>query len=185
MRNLCLTTFLLLGLCLTACAHVPKNQLLAENHNPKQLTELLAKDIRKLSDSIDPQEAQTLAASAIGNTYRLARMYDMASPPEYHNTLVNMGLRERGLCWHWATDLLEAFFALNLQTIDFMWAEAHAGSTFSEHNVLVIAPRKNKVFREGLIFDPWRTAGKPYWVLLKDDTKYPWVEYFPPHWNVD
>lgn len=179
-----LLTLPLLCLCLAACTtHVPKAQLLADSHNPRQLAELLAADIMQLSDSIDPKEAQILAAAAISNTYRLARLYNMASPPEYHNSLVNMGLRERGLCWHWTNDLLAVFFALNLQTIDFMWAEANAGSTFSEHNVLVIAPRKDKLFREGLIYDPWRTSGKPYWILLKDDTKYPWVEYIPAHWD--
>lgn len=167
---------------LAGCTHVPQSQLLARQYNQADLTVLLANDIGKLSDAIDPREAYQLADTAIKTTYALAEKYGMSGPPEYHNIMVNMGLRSRGLCWHWASDLLTAFFALNLQTIDFMWAVAHEGSSLSEHNVAVIVPANAMVFAEGLIYDPWRTSGQPYWVLLKDDVKYPWVELPRADW---
>lgn len=175
---------LLLGLCmvLSACAHVPQEKLLANRHDDLTLTELLALDICQISDTIDPQEAYLLADTAITKTRELAQSYDMTSPPEYHNVLINMGLRERGLCWHWTTDLLTTFGALKLKTIDFMWAVAHQGSDLSEHNVTVIVARANPVFEDGLIFDPWRTAGKPYWIFMREDTKYPWVNLPPELW---
>lgn len=167
---------------LTACAHVSDSELLANRMTPDQLTAALTRDITDLSAAIDPKEAFDLAATAINTTNNLAKKYGMSGAPEYHNVMVNLGIRNRGLCWHWTTDLLNAFFALKLKTIDFMWAEAHAGSDLNEHNVVVIVPAADMQLEKGLIFDPWRTSGKPYWILLKDDTKYPWVEFPRDKW---
>lgn len=166
----------------TACTHVTNENLLANHKTPNELVALLANDITALSDSIDPQEAYALANSAINTTYNLTARYGMSGPPEYHNVMVNLGLRDRGLCWHWTTDLLSAFFKLNLETIDFIWAEAHAGSDFSEHNVAVIVPKANMQLKNGLVYDPWRASGKPFWIRVKDDTKYPWVELPRDRW---
>lgn len=182
MKKLLCSMLLMLPLVLTACSHVSDSELLANRMTPDQLTAELTRDIMALSDTIDPKEAFDLANTAIKTTDTLARKYGMSGPPEYHNVMVNLGIRDRGLCWHWTTDLLNTFFALNLKTIDFMWAEAHAGSDLSEHNVAVIVPAADARLENGLIFDPWRTSGKPYWILLKDDTKYPWREFPRNKW---
>lgn len=182
MKKLFCGLLLMLPLLFTACAHVSDNELLANRMTPDQLTAALAGDIISLSGTIDPKEAFDLADTAIKATDRLAKKYGTSGPPEYHNIMVNLGIRDRGLCWHWTTDLLNTFFALNLKTIDFMWAEAHAGSDLSEHNVAVIVPAADPRLEKGLIFDPWRTSGKPYWILLKDDTKYPWQEFPRAKW---
>lgn len=173
---------LVLALLSTACTHVADHEILANHMAPDRLTEVLTRDIITLSDTIDPKEAFILADAAIKATDRLASRYGMSGPPEYHNIMVNLGLRDRGLCWHWTTDLLNTFFALNLETIDFMWAEAHAGSDLSEHNVAVIVPAAEMRLENGLIYDPWRTSGKPYWILLRNDTEYPWQEFPRAEW---
>lgn len=182
MKKLVCIIFLLLLLVVTGCSHVSDKELLANQLTPDQLTVALTRDIIALSDTIDPKEAFNLADTAIKTTNALASRYGTSGSPEYHNVMVNLGLRNRGLCWHWATDLLNTFFALNLKTIDFMWAEANAGSELSEHNVAVIVPAADMRLESGLIFDPWRASGKPYWILLKDDTKYPWVEFPRANW---
>lgn len=176
--------FLVLSLVFMACTHVADHELLANRMEPDQLTEALTRDIIALSDTIEPKEAFILADAAIRATERLTGQYGMSGPPEYHNIMVNLGFRDRGLCWHWTTDLLNTFFALNLETIDFIWAEAYAGSDLSEHNVAVIVPAADMRLENGLIYDPWRTSGKPYWILLKNDTKYPWQEFPRAKWLV-
>lgn len=182
MKTLVGSMLLALALLLTACTHVADHELLANHMAPDQLAAILTRDIIALSDTIDYQEAFMLADAAINATDSLSRRYGMSGPPEYHNIMVNLGFRDRGLCWHWTTDLLNTFFALKLKTIDFMWAEAYAGSDLSEHNVAVIVPAADMRLESGLIYDPWRTSGKPYWILLKDDTKYPWQEFPRAKW---
>lgn len=183
MNKLCkICLLLLVALCLTACTHVANENLLANHKTPDELVVILANDITALSTTIDPKEAFGLANTAINATYNLANRYGMSGPPEYHNVMVNLGIRERGLCWHWTTDLLNAFFSLGLTTIDFMWAEANAGSELSEHNVAVIVPKSNMRLENGLVYDPWRTSGKPFWIRVVDDTKYPWVELPREKW---
>lgn len=172
----------LLLLAFTACTHVSSDKILANHKTTDELVVLLANDISGLTTDIDDKEAFDLAKIAISTTINLASSYGMSGPPEYHNVMVNLGIRERGLCWHWATDLLNTFLALDLKTIDFMWAVAHAGSDLSEHNVAVIVPKSDMRLSRGLVYDPWRTSGKPYWILLQEDTKYPWEELPREQW---
>jgi len=62
----------------------------------------LAVAIAALGPEADPEEAQRAARVAYAYSHQLAREYQITDPPIIHNTKVNMGLKPRGLCWHWA-----------------------------------------------------------------------------------
>ena len=62
--------------------------------------------IRLLSPMVDPEEARQAAAMMTKESIQLAEDYDAVEPAWFHNVLVNSGLRERGLCYHWVNDLV-------------------------------------------------------------------------------
>src|SRR6266702_4652599 len=88
--------------------------------------------IAALSPSIRADEAQRVAESAYATTAQLRRDYGViGGPPSFHNFLVNLGIRKRGLCFQWAEDLLVQLDALKLRTLGIIldcWR--HSGDMF-------------------------------------------------------
>ncbi len=75
--------------------------------------------IAALSPSIRADEAQRVAESAYATSAQLRRDYGViGGPPSFHNFLVNLGIRKRGLCFQWAEDLLVQLDALKLRTLE-------------------------------------------------------------------
>lgn len=119
------------------------------------------------------KEADAIARMAVLAFDELRRQYEMIRPALLHNLLVNMGLREEGLCWHWARDLRKRLRGMGLKTFDIYWSTAREG-TMREHNTVVLVSR-GRPFSEGLFLDGWKHAGRPFWMRVADDKKHPWV----------
>jgi hypothetical protein len=139
----------------------------AEANRPSQR---LAADLESLADA--PDESQHLAQAANEHSYALAAEYRISRPPLFHNVLVNVGLKDRGLCWHWTEDLLAHLRDLGLEHYDFYWATAYRGQLFREHNSVIVTA-KGSALETGLVLDPWRHSGELYWVSVREDS-YPW-----------
>lgn len=152
---------------LSACSHTPSSV-----ESPEATSQDLSQAIKALSSEVRLQDANQAANALIRTANLLRDEYDMASPALYHNVLVNMGFRQRGLCCHWAEDLHAAVRKLNVGSLKFDWLVSRLGSELREHNVLVIYAASAS-WQQGLVFDPWRKAGKPYWTAVEGD-KYPW-----------
>jgi hypothetical protein len=135
--------------------------------------EALARHIAALSPNARPEEARRLAECAYLNASRLKREYGVIWPPLLNNVLINTGIKKRGFCFHWAEDLLVAFDALKLTTLELHWGEAQAG-TWQESNCIVVTA-KGQPFNRGIILDCWRHSGHLYWREVAAD-KVPWVE---------
>ena len=161
-----LVCLLVCGL-LSACSH---------SNAPVVPTEVATQDlsqtIESLSSDVISKEANDTASALLGTATRLSKEYDMASPALYHNILVNMGFRKRGLCCHWAEDLHTELRKLNVNSLKFDWLVSKLGSELREHNVVVIYPA-NTSWQQGIVFDPWRKAGTPFWTTVQGD-KYSW-----------
>ena len=154
----------LLSVILIACSHsVPESV--------NKIDEL-SYAIGLLSSEIPSTEADQGSQVLINTAVSLANEYDMASPALYHNMLVRMGIRERGLCCHWAEDLHAKLRELDVATLKFDWLVARQGSQFREHNSVVIYSAQ-ATWKQGIVFDPWRKAGVPFWTTVEGD-KYPW-----------
>jgi hypothetical protein len=135
--------------------------------NPADLAERLG----RLSPAVDPAEAARLAETACTRAAELRGEYRVVGTPLFHNVLVNMGVRQRGLCYQWADDLEARLETLRLRTLVVNRAVARA-ATWREHNCLVItAP--GVPFAEGIVLDGWRHSGKLFWVKVREDS-YPW-----------
>ena len=131
---------------------------------------LLSADLVQLLGYHDP-ESDRLARAVLARTAELAQAYQVQKPALWHNILVNMGLRERGLCCHWTRDLLQTIRALDLQKYRAAWAVSRHGTRREHNSVVILAP--GKPFAGGLVLDPWRKAGDLYWAPVTTDV-YPW-----------
>lgn len=137
-------------------------------------------DLADLNREANMLEASQVAETAITYSSDLAQEYDLVRPAILHNIFVRMGLKDRGLCYHWTEDLIKRLQSLDLKTYQFHWAVAYRGSELREHNSVVITAR-GEAFEKGMVLDPWRNSGDLYWALIKSDT-YPWKKLPPELW---
>jgi len=117
------------------------------------------------------EEARRLAQALLAHSDRLAREYQLRSPALWHNFLVNLGIRDRGLCCHWTQDLLQKVESMNLRKYHAVWGVSRHG-TWREHSSVIVTTGE-RAFEDGLVLDPWRKAGRLYWVRVADDS-YAW-----------
>jgi len=141
---------------------------------------LLQDDLAALNQQADLLEAGQVAETAITYSDQLAEEYHLVRPAVLHNVLTRVGLKDRGLCYHWTEDLLKQLQSLDLRTYQLHWGVAYRGSELREHNSVVITAR-GQAFEKGIILDPWRNSGDLYWALIKSD-RYPWKELPSSEW---
>lgn len=132
----------------------------------------LSREIRALGPTVDGGEASRAARTLLRRTRELVGEYRLVRPAHAHNVLVNLGLRERGLCCHFAEDLIAGLRALELTSLDVHWVVARHGSRLREHSSVLLAPSGAPIGR-GLVFDAWRHSGELLWTRIDDD-RYPW-----------
>jgi len=143
--------------------------------SPKIITtkiEKLSTMIIDLNTTIDRYEAKDIASRAVRYSKYLAKKYRVVSPPLWHNTLVNLGIRKRGLCYQWTEDLLSYLLIKKYQTIQFYVVGASIGSYF-EHNALAISA-KGSTLKRAILLDAWRGSGNLYFIEIYKDKRYKW-----------
>ncbi len=140
----------------------------------KQRIANLGNAIKALGDDVDPDEARRAARIAIEYSRQLAVEYDITGSALYHNILVNLGIRSRGLCIHWTADLKARLQEERFRTLDLHWAIANYRTTFSiEHSTVVISS-PGASLQQGLVLDAWRNSGDLYWSPTLEDSGYVW-----------
>lgn len=154
------------GLCLLSACACP-------GHNPQEL----ANRLRALSVSVDPSEAALAAETACSYSGQLAKEYRVVRPAILHNVLVNLGIRQRGLCFQWADDLSGKLTTLQLRSLKLHRGVARLG-TGREHSSVVLTARE-QAFDQGIVLDAWRYSGHLFWAGVKEDN-YPWIEIEVP-----
>jgi len=132
----------------------------------------LTQDIEALGPAVHTDEAQLAATEALRATSELARAYRMTRPAQVHNVLVHIGLRQRGLCCHWAEDLVARMNDLDLSSLEVHWVVASRGSLLREHSSVLLVPTGHS-FEQGLVLDGWRDSGNLVWVRPVED-RYAW-----------
>ncbi len=134
--------------------------------------EELAQALRLLAPTVEATEADRAATCAYAAARELAREYRVVRPAILHNMLVNMGVRDRGLCYHWADDLEARLRALDLKSLELHRGVAGLG-TYREHSSVVLTA-VGQPFEEGIVLDAWRRGGKLFWLGVKKD-RYQWI----------
>ena len=130
--------------------------------------------LASLGPGVHPIESRQVAQTAVVYSRTLAARYRVVRPAVWHNILVRMGIRERGLCYHWTADLMRELQALELTSLELRWGVAHRGSELREHNTVVVTAR-GRPFDTGMVLDPWRNSGRLFWAAVEQD-RYPWRE---------
>ncbi len=129
--------------------------------------------LRALDKSIPQDEAMHLSQDIFHETEKLTKEFELTSPPLFHNTLVNIGLREKGLCYHWSDALYAYLSQKKYPHFEFHLVGADIGEYFSEHNALVVVGKGGSI-KDGILIDPWRNSGQLYFSRVVDDKKYKW-----------
>lgn len=142
----------------------------------------LKKDLIALhGEGADPTaavEADAMAKAVIQRIYDLSVEYDVAFSALFHNTLINLGIKKKGFCYHYVNDVRNALKKYSWRHYDLHWGEAW-GQRYFENNALVVTA-SGKAFKTGIAIDAWRAAGQPFWTPVEGD-RFPWKEIF----NVD
>jgi len=137
--------------------------------------EALRKALMTLGPNIVPSEANFVAREAVLYPKVLANRYKLMKPALFHNVLVNYGKRPRGLCWQWTHDMGKQINR-PMKSFSFYHGVAFRRNYWREHSTLVVAA-KGKGVPNGIVLDPWRNSGDLFWSHVKDDKKYPWVQF--------
>ena len=162
-----LFAFLFLA-CSVKYDNVDLNKKDFSNEEVKQLTN----SILSLSKNIDKKEAREFSYDAVTYSKYLANKYELVSPPLFHNFLVNYNLREKGLCHHFAKDLLAYLNRKKYKTFSLKRIVAESDEYF-EHNSILLTT-KGVELEDSLVLDAWRNSGKLFWSEVKNDDKYIW-----------
>ncbi len=157
---------LLLSFLLTGCVVTPPVPSKAEI---VQLSKLL----RSLDKRISQDEAMQLSWEIFHESQKLTKEFELTSPPLFHNSLVNMGIKKKGLCYHWSDALYAHFIQKNYSSFEFHLVGANIGEYFFEHNAFVVVAKGGSI-QKGILIDPWRNSGKLYFSRVSEDKKYQW-----------
>lgn len=155
---------------LAACGVSPEKRLPAAEAEIVELRSM----IMGLGAEVDADEADRAARLAFSHTRDLAIQYQIVDPPLIHNTKVNMGLKPRGLCWHWAEDIERRLSAENFETLEMHRAIASPDNPFRIDHSTAIISRRGDSFKNGIVLDPWRLGGVLTFMPTVDDQDYLW-----------
>ena len=158
----------LFALPLAACGSSPEKRVLKSDGVGELTTAILG-----MGPGVDAEEAARAAELAFAHTRTLAAEYQITDPPLVHNTKVNLGLKPRGLCWHWAEDMEKRLDAEGFQTLEMNRAIAEGRGLRIDHSTAIIS-RRGDGFAKGVVLDPWRNGGVLFFAPVVDDTRYAW-----------
>lgn len=134
----------------------------------------LTSAIRGLGPEVDPAEAARLARIAIEYPRELAVDWQVTDPPLVHNIKVNLHMRPRGLCWHWAKAMEERLKEEDFRTLDIHRAIATPDMPFGGDHSTAIVTRRGYPMQDGIVLDPWRGGGVLHWMPTLEDPDYIW-----------
>lgn len=178
MRSLCLC------LC-AACTALTASSCFAPSAGDEFTPELIEKrdtlceqleDFLPEADKGRPEartEAAWLAYTAYAASGAIARLNDPLLPGWFNNMLVNAGMQDRGLCWHYQHDLYRELRRRPLQYFRVGCCVRDQNKP-SEHNCVYVTAREEP-WPDCIILDPWIWNGHLK-LLLPDDIDEDWAD---------
>ena len=169
------TRMILLAACLViqACASNPASFDVPPEVQARRIGDLQTA-IFALGADVDRDEAQRAAQIAIEYPRQLAGEYEVSGSALYHNLMINLGIKSRGLCVDWTSDLLARLQQERFRSLDLHWAIANYTSLYRlEHSTVIISAAGDPLQR-GIVLDPWRNSGNLFWAPTLADIDYPW-----------
>lgn len=162
-----LITFLFTG-CSVKHNNIDLNNVNKLNANMQSLSLL----IQSLSGKVTKKESNDLAYKAINYSKQLANDYEVVAPALFHNSLINMGIKEKGYCYHYANDLIRYLKNENYKSFNLVKVVSNRKEYF-EHSAIIVT-RDDVELNQSVVLDAWRNSGILYYSVVKDDKKYKW-----------
>lgn len=176
-HSLKLKTILLFFIFLaTACAREPLSPSRQAGLDRKAVLQLEEDLSRLVPSEWARPEAHQIAQALVDQTRKTNKAFKMTGSPKWHNFMVKIGVRKRGYCYHWVPELLKALPRQPMQ-----YYERHWGGSFlslGRENNAVIITRRGAPLSTGIVYDAWRGMGRPFWMAVSQDKKYPWEQRF-------
>ena len=141
---------------------------------PQSQVEKLTLLLGTLDNTVPYKQNRILSRDIFKYVEKLTKKFELTAPPLWHNFLVNIGLRNKGLCYHWSDALYLHLYQKNYENFSFSLVGSDIGDYFFEHNALLIVAKDAKSIKCGIVIDPWRESGKLYFSKMEDDKKYKW-----------
>jgi hypothetical protein len=163
-------TFLLVG-----CAEIPSSGGSVGTGRLHEDAEHLARDLVQIDPSISSEDAVSAALVALKETQALRKQFRPITPAILNNCLVNLRLKDGGLCYHWAGQIYVALADRRFKTLDIHWGLTNRGNKWREHNVVVVSAHGRR-FEDGILLDAWRFGGRLLWMPVGKDATYGWEE---------
>ena len=160
------------GLLVVAVATVVAGCVKQDDYTPSDVSQL-SHAIQSLGPDVDPQEADHVAALAYAYARAQAEGYGVSDPPLIHNAKVNSGVRERGLCNHYAEDMLRRLRQEDYRTVELHWITSPPSEFRIIHHSAAVS-RKGDGPMDAIVLDGWRNAGHLAWAPVVEDTRYNW-----------
>jgi hypothetical protein len=120
--------------------------------------------------TVDRNEAALLSETAHHTSRQLAEEYGMHGDPAFHNYLIHIGVKKRGICADYTHDIGARLRDMRFKTLVLHWGTAWEKES-DENNALIVTAR-NQSFLDGVVLDGWRRAGRLFWCHVKDDAEY-------------
>ena len=139
------------------------------------LIELYGETSEKVIGDDIREEAIEISTTIVDKTRELSQKYRMANMALWHNFLIKIGAREGGYCYQWAEELFQALPKRKFKFFERRWGVHNMGK-ITENNAVVFTKRGDPVVK-GIVYDPWRGKGKPFWRYVSKDTQT-WSERF-------
>lgn len=169
MKYLILPIFIILFF--NACTNKQLSHNIEKNYLDEKVNKLSSLIIQS-SDYIDRNEAKNFSKDAITYSMFLANKYEVDTHPLFHNTLINLNIKERGYCYHYTNDLKRFLNTKDYRSFKLKKIVSKRGEYF-EHTSLALT-RKDIKFEDSIVLDAWRDAGELYFSKIKDDKSYEW-----------
>lgn len=99
-----------------------------------------------------------------------AREYGVNTDPAFHNYLIHIGVKKKGICADYTHDIGATLREMRFKTLVLHWGAAWPKES-DENNALVVTAR-NQPFLDGIVVDGWRRGGRLFWCKVKDDKEY-------------
>jgi len=135
--------------------------------------EALLELLGSLDKSISSKETELLSHEIFKETVKLTKKFKPVSEPHFNNFLINVGVKDKGLCYQWSDALYLHFSKKDYSHFEFHLLVSSKGEYLYEHNVLVVVAKGGEVL-EGIVIDPWRNSGELYFSKVSEDKKYKW-----------
>lgn len=133
--------------------------------------EILSQKLISLDDSLDKKQALEISYKILQTSKDIKDDFNPVSYPWINNTLVNLGIKQKGLCWEWRDEFYNRLEG-RVKPFDLQKVVANKGM-LSEHNAIVLISKSSDI-QNSILIDLWRFSGTPYIVTTKNDNSYIW-----------